>query len=1050
MHRPRRLAAILIAIAAIYSAHAFERSAGVDPVFRDLIRAANDSPRRIEARVTGGFAYRPVVASTDPTRAHGLPNAALLAAAAKIQQRAAANPDATAKHHLGLALLLLEDYDGAVASLESSLEQQATGAAANDLSAALLTRGLAADRAEDVVRALALADRALARDANSLEARFNRALALMHLPLRRAARAAFADYLTRDRVTAWAEAARRHIATLDTTAVPDWAAQRTRLLTTLDRGDRGEAAAVTIAFAQASRELLEDELLPAWSDTLLPAAPAPGTPVPAQSRAMLLADVLSEQTNDPFFRDSARHLQASARASQILSARGILRYRDGRALQQQERPTEAGQAFDQAARLLDQGASPFRLRAELEGAYAAQFQARHAEAKARIQAAYDAAADRGYQTILARASVTGGVVDYSNGDFGLALDRQRRALTLYERAREMEIAASIHQVIAEPLRAMGEVHEAWQNVRAGLRLVPAIREGRRRHSLLASAALGALNQALPEVAVAVLNEDLDAGARDPQPMGKMESLMNRGRAWHRLGNVARARSDLEEAERTLALITDKAVSRRAEAELRAARAELEAVAAPSTAIRLLTDSLSGYSDVGSRFRRARLLLARGRAQRRLGNMTSAREDFLAGIDTLEQQRSSILDERFRVSHFDDTWDLYGELVRLEADAGRVQEAYVAAERSRARSLSDFLGPQQAVSIPHIQEALADHEGIVVYSLLDDRLLTWIVRRTAVTFASAPLDASALRNDLRAVQSGNQADFQPAALRLHTLLIAPAEQHLAGCTTLIVVPDGMLYRVPFAALSPSPGKYLIDTRDVLVSPSAQIYTQSRPWHTTPREPRVLVVANPTVADAGLRPLLAAEHEASAIASVYKVSAVLMRDAATRPRFLHALADTDLLHFAGHSLVSEEFPWLSRLMFATGGASTKADPLFVHELQPSQIGRLQLVVLASCSTGVGAIPRGEGVLNLARPFLMGGVPFVVVSTRDIEDDLAASIFARFHQLYASRLDAVSALATAQREMRQSGDPRVNDPKVWSGYSIVAGAGAARYPRLFREKQ
>jgi CHAT domain-containing protein len=311
----------------------------------------------------------------------------------------------------------------------------------------------------------------------------------------------------------------------------------------------------------------------------------------------------------------------------------------------------------------------------------------------------------------------------------------------------------------------------------------------------------------------------------------------------------------------------------------------------------------------------------------------------------------------------------------------------------------------------------------------------------VTFASSPLASDALEKDLRALTAEDRTAFDNAARHLYSVLIGPVEASLRSATTLVIVPDGSLYRVPFAALSPDEDRYLSDTHRVLIATSATVYASTTPTAGWRGPPSALVVANPSVGDLGLPALPAAEREADAIKAIYPGATVLLRDGATPRRFVAALDSADLLHFAGHALVSEDFPWLSRLMLASENDPTKGEGFFVHEFEPGALKRLRLVVLAACSTGAGAIVRGEGVLNLARPFLLSGTPFVVVTAWDIADDVAAQFFSTFHASYRATSDPIESLSAAQRQMRRSSDARLRDPRSWSGYMLVGGLGASQ---------
>ena len=62
--------------------------------------------------------------------------------------------------------------------------------------------------------------------------------------------------------------------------------------------------------------------------------------------------------------------------------------------------------------------------------------------------------------------------------------------------------------------------------------------------------------------------------------------------------------------------------------------------------------------------------------------------------------------------------------------------------------------------------------------------------------------------------------------LYDLLLAPAADRLAGRTTLVIVPDDALWTLPFEALMPADGRYLIEDAAITLLPSAAAWL-SRP-------------------------------------------------------------------------------------------------------------------------------------------------------------------------------------------------------------------------------
>jgi CHAT domain-containing protein len=277
-------------------------------------------------------------------------------------------------------------------------------------------------------------------------------------------------------------------------------------------------------------------------------------------------------------------------------------------------------------------------------------------------------------------------------------------------------------------------------------------------------------------------------------------------------------------------------------------------------------------------------------------------------------------------------------------------------------------------------------------------------------------------------------------RLYDALIRPLEPRLTGVRTLAIVPDGALHTVPFPALADRDGAPLVARYRLAIAPSATAFVAGprRATHEPPA--RALVVGNPAAAAEGLRNLEAAEREARAIAGEYAQPVLLLRGDATRRRFLDALPAAEVMHFAGHAIASEEYPWLSRLVFAETDTVASDAAIFAHELREDDIRGLQLAVLAACRSGAGAVPRGEGVLNLARPFIVAGVPFVLVSLWDMDDVIASELFTRFHRAFARSADAVGPEGGRHRAHKRRGEDRKTKPPPGGGDARIGGISAA----------
>jgi CHAT domain-containing protein len=77
-----------------------------------------------------------------------------------------------------------------------------------------------------------------------------------------------------------------------------------------------------------------------------------------------------------------------------------------------------------------------------------------------------------------------------------------------------------------------------------------------------------------------------------------------------------------------------------------------------------------------------------------------------------------------------------------------------------------------------------------------------------------------------------------------------------------------------------------------------------------------------------------------------------------------------------------------------------------------------------------------MSLARPFLAAGVPSVVASLRDVDDDVSLDFSMAFHRALLADGDPAQAVREAQLGFLRSGDAVRAHPSSWAGFVNVGG--------------
>jgi CHAT domain-containing protein len=164
--------------------------------------------------------------------------------------------------------------------------------------------------------------------------------------------------------------------------------------------------------------------------------------------------------------------------------------------------------------------------------------------------------------------------------------------------------------------------------------------------------------------------------------------------------------------------------------------------------------------------------------------------------------------------------------------------------------------------------------------------------------------------------------------------------------------------------------------------------------------------------------------------------VLENAATAAVARREMEKSQVIHLALHSVLDEHFPLRSKLLFARTGKPAE-DSLSAYDVYRMNLARTRLVVLSSCQTGAERYYKGEGMISLARPFIVAHVPLVVSTLWPVESDATAELMIHFHKHRTQeKISTAAALAEAQREMLAGADPQLRQPYYWAAFTLIGG--------------
>ncbi|MEQ1762349.1 MAG: CHAT domain-containing protein [Pyrinomonadaceae bacterium] len=241
--------------------------------------------------------------------------------------------------------------------------------------------------------------------------------------------------------------------------------------------------------------------------------------------------------------------------------------------------------------------------------------------------------------------------------------------------------------------------------------------------------------------------------------------------------------------------------------------------------------------------------------------------------------------------------------------------------------------------------------------------------------------------------------------------------------LVLIPDKLLWRIPFHASSPDGQKYLIETNTISYSPSVYLLKQllSVP---PPRRRTIQIFANEIFNN---QKLAYVNDEAASIGQLF---GVVPRLRATKADFMKLAGSSDILHFSMHAQLDRDNPLSSFLAFqqnlTESGRLTVADILSVR-LKPNS-----LAFLASCDTS--RVVNGEGLISIPWAMLGSGSSSVISSQWDASDKATQNFSLAFYREYLNGQPTAQALQNAAISVINNKSAGFHEPYYWASFTLL----------------
>lgn len=362
-----------------------------------------------------------------------------------------------------------------------------------------------------------------------------------------------------------------------------------------------------------------------------------------------------------------------------------------------------------------------------------------------------------------------------------------------------------------------------------------------------------------------------------------------------------------------------------------------------------------------------------------------------------------------------------------------------------------------IPIADVHENLDEDEVLIEYMLTDSMLTTILINYEDIFVRSEIIGASffdALKNVISVknikLENQNKAKFyafKADSYYLWTKLIEPVDEYIEN-KRLIIVPDGLLGYLPFDILIEYDFEtdkinyrdlpYLIRKHPISYAYSATLrysnYFNKRSNGGTLQN--VIAIApsyDNSYTDSGvkLKPLYKTEDEVSNIVGKYGGKSYT-GPRATKQNFDRNLKNGNILHLAMHTIFNDSLPLQSKLVFYDEDKDSADNYLYTHELYNKDISA-SMVTLSACNTASGEFKKGEGIFSLSRGFVYAGVPSVVMTLWEVQDETGSRIMEKFYDNIFAGMQKDEALQKAKIAVLQESNMANSHPFFWSAYII-----------------
>ncbi|SNS41205.1 CHAT domain-containing protein [Ekhidna lutea] len=305
-------------------------------------------------------------------------------------------------------------------------------------------------------------------------------------------------------------------------------------------------------------------------------------------------------------------------------------------------------------------------------------------------------------------------------------------------------------------------------------------------------------------------------------------------------------------------------------------------------------------------------------------------------------------------------------------------------------------------------------------------------------------------------------FNIGAQETYNIFWKPIDEKVVGVNNVLMVPDGIYYKMNPNVLATTTGKHVIDNYYVSYLTSAKDLFRK---DVEIFNKKSYLFGNPAFSNGDTDNRLNLAPLPGAAAEIQKIEGLLQAEWNVRSYLdedanelkIRSAYNPTILHIATHGFYGDRFNFIAanspinNSLFKSGIYLTGASETFsrfldgiatipendgiltAYEAMNLDLSRTKLVVLSACESGLGEITNGEGVYGLQRAFMVAGARNIITSLSKVDDAATSELMTLFYQKLVETNEVRESLKYAQLKLRE----KYSDPKVWGAF-ILTGNG------------